>query len=337
MPSLPLDAETAQKSAVARAGSLSFGSLGGRAVLASLILVIVGAVIAPSTVSASAFLSMLPFIAILAVASVGQHLVILQRGLDISIAGTMSLAAVLVTRLPPAEAGTLDVLSYVGLALGMGLLVGAVNGVVITLIGVPALVTTIGVNSVLFGLALMVSGGVPSAAPPDLAHLAISLTLGVPNTIWVAILAAGTAIFVVDRTTIGRRFTAVAVSPATAFAVAIPMRLYRVATFMVAGLLYALSGVMLAGFLSIPNIFSGNDYILSSVAAVVISGNAVAGGARGSIFATVVGAFFLTFLGQLVLSADLDRSMQYVVEALIVIGGVGLARGQASVIRAAHG
>lgn len=99
-----------------------------------------------------------------------------------------------------------------------------------------------------------------SAAPPDLAHLATSLTLGIPNTIWIALLVAALSIFIIDRTTVGRRFTAVAVSPASAFAVAIPMRLYRFATFMVAGLPYALSGVMLTGFLSILNIFAGNDY-----------------------------------------------------------------------------
>jgi ribose transport system ATP-binding protein len=81
---------------------------------------------------------------------------------------------------------------------------------------------------------------------------------------------------------------------------------------------------MLAGYLSVPNIFAGNFYILATVAAVVVGGNSVAGGARGSVLATMIGAFFLTFLGQLVLSAGLDRSIQNIVQALIVIGGVGL-------------
>jgi ribose transport system ATP-binding protein len=299
-------------------------SLGGRATISSVVLVVLGAIIAPSTVSASAFLSLLPFVAILAVVSIGQHLVIQQRGLDISVAGIMSFAAVIVTKLPSAGASNGEILGWIALALVSGLVAGAVNGLVITLLRVPALVTTIGVNAVLFGVALIVSGGVPSGAPPQLASFAINLTLGVPNTIWIALAAGAVAIFITERTTIGRRFVAVSVSAPAAHAVAIPVERYRIGTYVAAGLLYAVGGVMLAGYLSVPNIFAGNFYILATVAAVVVGGNSVAGGARGSILATMIGAFFLTFLSQLVLSAGLDRSMQNVVQALIVIGGVGL-------------
>lgn len=309
---------------IRRVRSAVFGSLAGPALLATAVLVAFGALIAPSTVSASAFLSILPFVAILAIAAIGQHLVIQQRGLDISVAGTMSLAAVIVTKLPSAEAGLGELAGWIAVAVAMGLGTGLINGLFITLLRVPALVTTIGVNAVLFGVALIVSDGVPSGAPPALAAFAIQVTLGVPNTIWIAGVAAVLAIFVADRTTIGRRFIAVSVSPAAAYAVAIPVQVYRIGTYMAAGLLYAIGGVMLAGYLSVPNIFAGNGYILATVAAVVVGGNSVAGGARGSILATVVGAFFLTFLGQLALSAGLDRSMQNVLQALIVIGGVGL-------------
>ena len=321
------NAETAAPRAsglLAQLRLLVLNTLGGRAALATVVLLVVGAVIAPSTVSGSAFLSLLPFVAILAIASIGQHLVVQQRGLDISIAGIMSLAAVIVTKLPDSGAGTGALLWFIFVAVAMGMIVGAINGLIITLLEVPALVTTIGMNAILFGVALIVSGGVPSQAPPDLASFAINLTAGIPNTLWVAIIAAALAIFLVERTTLGRRFVAASVSPAAAFAVAIPVQRYRIATYVLAGLLYSVAGVMLAGYLSVPNIFAGNGYILASVAAVVVGGNSVAGGSRGSIFATVVGAFFLTFLSQLVLSAGLDRSVQNVVQALIVIGGVGL-------------
>jgi ribose transport system ATP-binding protein len=304
----------------------ALGSLAVRALLATAALLVIGAIVAPSAVSASAFLSILPFVAILAVASIGQHLVIQQRGLDISIAGVMSFAAVIVTAMAPSGAGIPAIASYILLALFMGLASGAASGAVITLLRVPPLVTTIGMNAVLFGATLMVSHSVPSAAPLQLAQFAIGLTLGAPNTIWVALAVSATAVIVMGRTTIGRRFIAASVNPAAAYAVAIPVERYRIATYMAAGLCYAIAGVMLAGFLSIPNIFCGNPYILASVAAVVIGGNSVAGGERGSILATIVGAFFLTFLSQLVLSVGLERSMQNIVQAVIVIGGVALPK-----------
>ena len=96
---------------------LALRSLAGRSVTATALLLVIGAIIAPSTVSASAFLSLLPFVAILAVASIGQHLVIQQRGLDISIAGIMSFAAVIVTALPSSGATISEVAGYIVLAL----------------------------------------------------------------------------------------------------------------------------------------------------------------------------------------------------------------------------
>jgi ribose transport system ATP-binding protein len=313
-----------RESAGGRLRNLVLNSLGGRAVAATLLLFLIGAVIAPSTVSPSSILSLLPFVAFLSVAAIGQHLVIQQRGLDISIAAIMSFAAVIVTKLPGSGASSAEVLGYVALALIMGLVAGALNGTIITLLKVPSLVTTIGVNSVIFGITLMVSGSVPSQAAPQFAQFIIGLTLGVPNSIWIALLVAAITLFIIERTSIGRKFIATSVSPRAAHAVAIPVERYKIATYMAAGLCYAIAGVLLAGFLSVPSIFSGNPYILASVASVVVGGNSVAGGARGSIFATIIGAIFLTFLGQLVLSAGMERSMQNVVEAIIVIGGVGL-------------
>ncbi len=206
----------------------------------------------------------------------------------------------------------------------MGLAAGAVNGIIITLLKVPSLVTAIGVNSVLFGITLMVSESVPNQAAPQFTQFIIGLTLGIPNSIWIALPAAAAALFIIERTSIGRRFIATSVSPKAAHAVGIAVEHYQIAINMAAGLCYAIAAVLLAGFLSVPSLFCGNPYILASVAAIVVGGNSVAGGARGSILATIIGAIFLTFLGQLVLSAGMERSMQNVVEALIVIGGVGL-------------
>src|SRR5204863_9261215 len=97
--------------------------------IATVLLLVGGGIVAPSTVSISALQLMLPFFAVLAVASIGQHLVIQQRGLDLSVAGIVSFAAVIVSALPSSQAGVPETLAFVALALAMGLAVGAVNGV----------------------------------------------------------------------------------------------------------------------------------------------------------------------------------------------------------------
>lgn len=295
-----------------------------RALVATAVLFGLGRILAPGSVTAAGLLAIVPFMAILGVAAIGQHLVIQQRGLDLSVAGAISLAAVLVTALPPTGSGAAAAAMYVLLALAAGVAGGLLNGALVAWLRVPALVTTIGMNAVLLGITLLISGGTPRAVPASLGRVALARSLGIPNTVWLLLLFAAAATLVIDRMPAGRRFVAVGMNAAAARAIAIPVARYRLMTYAVAGLCYATAGVMLAGFLNIPSLMAGNSYILASVAAVVVGGNAIGGGARASVLATVIGAVFLTYLGQLVLSLGFERSMQDIVEAVIVIAGVGL-------------
>lgn len=85
------------------------------------------------------------------------------------------------------------------------------------------------------------------------------------------------------------------------------------------GICYATAGILLASYLVSPTVFSGNPYLLATIAAVVIGGNSIGGGVRGSVVSTIIGAFFLTYLGQLVLSVGLGTWAQDIVQAAIVV------------------
>lgn len=290
---------------------------------ASLALVVIGGLLAPQSVSSSALLTMLPFMSILGVAAIGQHLVVQQRGFDISVAGIISLSAMIVTNVAERKAGTPDIALAVFLALAAGAAVGAVNGLFVTLMRVPPLVTTIGINALAIGATVYVSGGVPRAVPDALGKLALGRTLGLPNTFIVMLVIATVVVFVERRTVVGRQFVAIGTNPAAARALGIRVAAYSWMTYTVAGLFFALAGVLLAGFVSVPTIMCGDEYMLATVAAVVVGGNALTGG-RASVPATIFGAFFLTYLGQLVLSVGFERAMQDVIKAGIIILGVAL-------------
>lgn len=294
------------------------------AAIATTALIVGGGAIAPSTVSISALQLMLPFFAVLAVASIGQHLVIQQRGLDLSVAGIMSFSAVIVSALPSSEAGVPETLAFVALALTMGLGVGAVNGVLVALLRVNSLVASIGMNSLMLGITMHVTRGFSQQAPPPLNKFGIGKFLEVPLTIYVMLVIAAIAIFVLEKTTVGRRFAASSVNPDAAIAVGIPLNGYRIATYALAGLCYAAAGVLLAGYVLSPTVFSGMPYLLATVAAVVVGGNPIGGGARGSVTATILGALFLTYLGQLVLAVGFETSAQNIVQAIIIIASVGV-------------
>jgi ribose/xylose/arabinose/galactoside ABC-type transport system permease subunit len=294
------------------------------AAIATAVLIVGGGIMAPSTVSISALQLMLPFFAILAVASIGQHLVIQQRGLDISVAGIMSFSAVIVSALPGSEAGVPETLAFVALALAMGFGVGAVNGVLVALLRVNSLVATIGMNSLMLGITMHVTSGFSQQAPPPLNKFGVGKFLEVPLTIYVMLVIAAIAIFVLGKTTVGRRFIATSVNPDAALTVGIPLDGYRVATYALAGFCYAAAGVLLAGYVLSPTVFSGMPYLLATVAAVVVGGNPIGGGLRGSVTATIIGALFLTYLGQLVLAVGFETSAQNIVQAIIIIASVGV-------------
>ena len=295
-----------------------------KAFVATALLVLIGGIAAPSTVNSAAILSTLPYFAILAVASIGQHLVIQQRGLDLSTAGIMSFCAVVVTKLPNGSTDLGVVLFYVAAALAVGAAIGAVTGLIVTLLKVPPLVTTIGVNAILFGLTYFVSTGASVQSPMMMVNFFVGRFLYVPTTVWVLLAVAGATVFALTFTTIGRRFMAVSVNPRAAHAVGVPLETYSILTYTIAGLMYAVAAVMLSGYLVSPTVLCGLPYLLGTIAAVVIGGNPLGGVTKGSLVATVIGAFFLTYLAQLVTALGFGGSAEDLADAIIVLSGVAL-------------
>jgi len=298
--------------------------LAAKAFIATAILVLIGGIAAPSTISTAAILSTLPYFAILAVASIGQHLVIQQRGLDLSTAGVMSFCAVVVTKLPDGSTDTGVVIFWIFAALAVGALVGAITGLIVTLLQVPPLVTTIGVNAILFGLTYFVSTGASVQSPPMMVKFFTGSFLYVPTLVWMLILVAAVMVFVLTFTTVGRRFIAVSVNPAAAHVVGVPLKIYSILTYAIAGLMYAIAALMLSGYLVSPTVLCGLPYLLGTIAAVVVGGNPLGGLTKGSVVATVIGAFFLTYLAQLVTALGFGSSAEDLADALIVLGGVAL-------------
>jgi ribose transport system permease protein len=298
--------------------------LAAKALIATAVLVLIGGIAAPSTISAPAILSTLPYFAILAVASIGQHLVIQQRGLDLSTAGIMSFVAVVVTKLPDSSTDPAVVLFFIAAGLVIGAALGAVSGLIVTLLYVPSLVTTIGMNAILFGLTYYVSTGASVQSPPMMVSFFVGEFLHIPTMMWALLLVAAATVFVLTFTTVGRRFIAVSVNPPAAHAVGVPLKVYSILTYAIAGLMYAIAAIMLSGYLVSPTVLCGLPYLLGTIAAVVVGGNSLGGLTKGSVVATVVGAFFLTYLAQLVTALGFGGSAEDLADAVIVLGGVAL-------------
>jgi ribose transport system permease protein len=303
--------------------------------VATALLFLVSPLLAPGSDNRSALLSTLPFAAILAIAAIGQTLVIQQRGLDLSVAGMITLATIIITKYPNGSESKLP--AALGLVAVACIVSGLVSGLAITQLGITPLVATLGVNALLTGVVLQITSGAATAsATPALARFSLAKTAGVPNTVIIAIVAVGVVSAVMRTSVLGRQFVAVGTSPAAAHAAGIRVRSYQVGTYVVASLSYGAAGVLIAGFLGTPGIGAGNDYLLPTIAAVVLGGTSLAGG-MGSVAATAVGAVFLTQLEQVVLGMGAPNSIQLVIQGVIIAVGMALRQLPTARLRALAG
>jgi len=280
-----------------------------------------GAAVAPSSVSHSAIIGMVPFAAVLAIAGLGQLLVVQQGGIDVSVAGGISLAVVIVTHEPDGDSARLA--PAIAMAIGFAIAAGLVNGLLVTRLRLSAIIATLGMNSLLYGAVFAVSGGTPRSTTRLLARIAGDTTWGIPNAALFAVAALAVVAVLTKKTVAGRRFEAIGASPAAARAVGLRVRTHRTLAFVWAQLLYCLAGILLAGITHQPTAFQGDSLLLPSVAVVVLAGTSLLGG-RGFPVATAIAAVFLRELQQFVLALGVDTSVQTLVQAIALAVGVAL-------------
>jgi len=288
---------------------------------AAILLFAVSALAAHSSVSSTSLRNMLQIAAVLAVAGLGQMLVVQQGGIDLSVAGGISMAVVLVTHIPDGHNGKLlpAILVAVAFALGAGLL----NGVLVGVLQLNPIIATLGTNALLYGADLGVSGGRPRITTKLLASVTGGTSAGIPHAVYFALAALAVVSLLVRRTVAGRRFEAIGANPRAARAVGLHVRGHQAAAYVYAQLLYCLAGVMLGGITAQPSAFEGDSFLLVSVAVVVLGGTSLLGG-RGYPLATVVAAVFLEQLVQFVVALGVSTAVQTIVQSVALAIGVSL-------------
>ncbi|HEX4034296.1 MAG TPA: ABC transporter permease [Solirubrobacteraceae bacterium] len=272
--------------------------------------------IASNSLTGSALLSMLPFAALLSIASIGQTLVIQQRGLDLTVPGMILLTTVILTQ----HAAGIDSRLPVAILLVVVACVasGVFSGVAITQFGIPPFVATLGVNALLIGTVYQLTSGQATAtSPSNLTSFAAGKTIGIPNTAVVAVIAIVIIAVLLRTTIVGRRFVAVGANPAAARAAGVSVNTYLIATYVLASLSYGLAGILFSGYFPTPGLSAGSTYLLPTIAAVVLGGTTLAGG-TGSVVATAVGAVFLTQLQQILTANGAAESVEFIIQGSII-------------------
>src|SRR5262249_42199329 len=168
----------------------------------------------------------------------GQMLVVQQGGIDLSVAGGVSLAVVIVTHEPDGDNARLGAAVVMAIAFAVG--AGLINGLLVSRLRLNSIIATLGVNALLYGAVFAISGGTPRSTTRLLASIAGNTTWGIPNAALFAVAALAVVALLTAKTVAGRRFEAIGANPAAARAIGLRVRLHRTLSFVWAQLLYCL-------------------------------------------------------------------------------------------------
>jgi ribose transport system permease protein len=289
--------------------------------IATVGLFVVSVVFASSSVTRGTLLTMLPFASALAIAGLGQTLVVMQGGIDLSVAGGLSLYVVIVTKYPAGDNSRLW--AAIGIAFLAAIGAGFLNGLLIGRMRLNPIVATLGTNALLYGVVLWYTSGIPTTTTARLASFGGGTWLGVPKPVYVAVAATALVAAIVKLTPAGRRFEGVGANGTAALTAGIRVKRHRTGAYVWAQILYCVAAIMHAGIVNQPTAYEGDSYLLPSVAVVVLGGTSLLGG-RGNLAATAVAALFLSQLDQFVLALGVSYATRTLVQAGALAVGVAL-------------
>jgi ribose transport system permease protein len=284
-------------------------------------LVLVGAIFEPNTLDNASWSYVLPYGTILAIAALGQMLVVMQAGIDLSTAGVISLCGNVLVGVSVGSGHGLAVGILVCVALGA--LVGLVNGILVGIVRLNPLIVTLAVGQIVLAYSSKYAREhtISLQIPDSLASWAANKPLGISAVFWTGAAIAVVVALLLRYTAPGRRFQAVGANPRAAWMAGLRVRSHVVFAYTAAGVLYSVAAILLAGVRITIDPAFGASYLLAPIAAVVLAGAALSGG-LASATSTWIAAIALTFLTEMLLIFGLSAAMQFIVFGVAIIVGM---------------
>src|SRR5215218_9413169 len=306
---------------------------GGRGgAVAILLLLVLGFFIAtPDFLTADNIRNILRQYSVPAILAVGQTLVIVSAGIDLSVVSTAVIYGSVMGVLYAHEGWPEPLALLMGLAAGFA--VGAINGFVITKWRVPDFIATLGAFTAVRGVALLVTDGLPvpdytkaqegRTVPETVTTLGADSVFGIPLIAVVAGVCALIGWFILSRTTLGRSAYAIGGNREAARVSGIRVERVKWSIYVFSGLMAAIAGCMLTGRQGSANALMGEGMELQSIAAVVIGGTNLFGG-EGKVSGTVIGILVIAVIGNGLQILGVAEFWQRVVNGLIIIAVVAI-------------
>lgn len=266
--------------------------------------------------------------------SVGMTLVILTKGIDLSVGSMLAFAGAITAGLLKFGIEIPSANTFVGFtvfgAILAGLLVGAAlgtfNGWVITKFKVPPFVATLAMLTIARGATMLWTGGFPITGLGDsFAFIGTGWFLGIPMPVWIMAIVVVFAIILTKKTVFGRHIYAIGGNESAARLSGINIKKVKIWVYALAGIMAAVGGIILTSRLDSAQPNAGMSYELDSIAAVVIGGTSLSGG-RGSIMGTVQGALIIGVLNSGLVLLNVSPFWQQIIKGFVILIAVILDR-----------
>lgn len=264
--------------------------------------------------------SLLVLSSFLAVLALGQGTVILTGGLDLSVPWTIGLSGIVLAGMVNGSDGAL--IYALPTVLLMAGAIGFINGAGIVYLGISPIVMTLASNGILQGLALLYSQGTPAGfSSPMLRWFMTGKMGGVTPVVIFMVLFVIVAVLLLQRTAFGRRVYSIGNSVRAARLSGIAVGPTLILVYVLSAVCAGLVGVMLTGFSGQASLGMGDDYLLPSIAVVVVGGALITGG-RGHYLGMLGGVLLLTALQMLLAGTTLPYASRAILYGLVVLGAV---------------
>jgi ribose transport system permease protein len=261
--------------------------------------------------------------AVIGLVGVGQTVAVIGGGIDLSVSAVITVTAIILPILT-FDSDTLG-LGAIALALMVAAGIGAVNGLGIGYLGLPPLIMTLAMATILQGLLVLIAGGSAisvSNATLDWLGSAHFLSISVSIIMWAAV--AGLCLFWLHGTRSGALVFAIGTNAVVSQLSGVPIRLLTLVIYVVSGLCAGLAGLLLLSMNGQGYVGIGDPYLLSSIAAVVLGGTSILGG-RGTYLGTIAGSVLLVTMTALITVVNASEGWRSVILGCLILGMLPLS------------
>jgi ribose transport system permease protein len=289
-------------------------------IVLSFLLMALGTWLAPGFASVTNTLQLIKISSFLGLVAIGQTIVMLTGGIDLSLAWVLTGSAVVYTGLCDGQDANIPM--AVAGALSVGLVTGLINGLGITVMRISPIIMTLAMNNIMLGATLSYTGGTPGGSNGPLVRGLVTSSVGsIPSMVILWCTFAAIAIAVIRLTKGGRRLLAVGENPRVSFLTGIANNCVVIGAYITSGLMASITGILFAAFSGASFLGMGDQFVLPSIVAVVLGGTSMFGG-RGGYGGTMAAVFFTTVLTTVLIIENVStgfRSIMFGVAILVAI------------------